>query len=99
MAYLDVTGLPLTGLDDQFGPAFSLSLERERGLSVLSDDGMLPSALVHAILGTGYFNGEVILNSRKIDPLPPKKRAVAMLGDVPGVIPGKTVRENIELAM
>jgi len=99
MAYLDVTGLPLTGLDDQFGPAFSFSLERERGLSVLSDDGMLPSALVHAILGTGYFNGEVILNSRKIDPLPPKKRAVAVLGDVPGVIPGRTVRENIELAM
>jgi len=99
MAYLDVTGLPLTGSDEQFSPAFSIALGKERGLSVLSDDGMLPTALVDAVRGTGRFRGEVVLNGKRIDPLPVKKRSVAVLGDVPGVIPGRTVRENLDLAL
>jgi multiple sugar transport system ATP-binding protein len=83
----------------EFGLTVNLELERLRGLSVLSDDGELPRVLADAITGRADFSGEIMLNGRRIDPMPARKRPVRVLGDVPGVIPGRTVRENLELAL
>jgi len=99
MAYLEITGLPLKQPMGEFGLTVNLELERLRGLSVLSDDGELPRVLADAITGRADFSGEIVLNGRRIDPMPARKRPVRVLGDVPGVIPGRTVRENLELAL
>ncbi len=99
MAYLEITGLPIGARSDEFGVSVGLELEKGRGLSVLSDDGALPQELADAVTGRARFSGEVILNGMRIDPMPPRKRSVAVLGEVPGVLPSRTVRENLELAL
>ncbi len=99
MAYLEITGLPMRSSGGDFGLTINIELERERGLSVLSDDGVLPRVLVESVTGTVNFSGEIFLNGIRIDPLPSQKRSIAFLGDVPGVIPNRTVRENLDMAL
>ncbi len=99
MAYLEITGLPMRGSGDGFDPAVNLSLEQGRGLSVLSDNGVLPRALSDALIGTGPFIGEIYLNGVRIDPIHPRKRSIRVLGKTSGIIPHATVRENMELAL
>lgn len=99
MAYFEITGLPLRTVSNEFGLTVNLELERGRGLSVLADDGVLPGILCKAITGHGDFSGEIMLNSRRIDPMPVRKRNVSVLGNTPGIIPGRTVKENMELAL
>lgn len=99
MAYFEITGLPLRTFSKEFGLTVNLELERGRGLSVLADDGVLPGILCKAITGHGDFSGEIMLNSRRIDPMPVSKRNVSVLGNTPGIIPGRTVKENMELAL
>lgn len=99
MAYFEITGLPLRTVSNEFGLTVNLELERGRGLSVLADDGVLPGILCKAITGHGDFSGEIMLNSRRIDPMPVRKRNVSVLGNTTGIIPGRTVKENMELAL
>ena len=99
MAYLEITGIPLRAQESDFGPTVNLMLERGRGLSLLSSDGVLPGAVVDALTGYGRFTGEIFLNNRRIDPMPVRARAVKVLGDTPGIYPRLTVRENLELAL
>ena len=85
--------------EGEFGPTVNLSLEKGRGLTVLSGDGNLPRVLADGLTGWGEFSGEIILNNRRIDPMPALKRRVRILGDTPGIFPRLTVRENLELAL
>jgi ABC-type Fe3+/spermidine/putrescine transport system ATPase subunit len=98
MAYLEITGLPLRPTEGDFGPTVNLALERGRGLSVLSADGNPASLIADALTGYGDFSGEIILNERRIDPLPARNRPLKVLGDRPGILPRLTVRENLEAA-
>lgn len=99
MAYFEITGLPLRMKESEFGPTVNFELERGRGLTVLSDDVALPGALADAISGRGDFSGEIFLNNRRIDPMPARNRNIGVLGPQPGIIPKRTVKENIELAL
>ena len=99
MAYFEINGLPMRGSIEGFEPTVSLSLEKGRGLSVLSDDGKLAKALLDAITGHGQFLGEIYLNGMRIDQLASRKRPIRILGDTPGIIPNKSVRENMDLAL
>jgi len=98
MAYFEITGLPVGAAEGDFSSTVSLTLEKGRGLTVLSDDGLISSRLADSITGRTGFTGEIILNQKRIDPLGAKKRSVAVIGDTPGIVPGRTVRENLELA-
>jgi multiple sugar transport system ATP-binding protein len=99
MAYLEINGLPMRGSTEGFEPTVSLSLEKGRGLSVLSDDGRLSRSLVDVLMGRERFLGEIYLNGMRIDPMPPRKRAIRILGDTSGIIPSRTVQENLEIAL
>jgi multiple sugar transport system ATP-binding protein len=99
MAYLEITGIPLGSRSDEFGPTVNLVLEKGRGLSLLSSDGILPGAVVDAITGHGNFSGEIFLNNRRIDPMTARNRPVKVLGDTPGIFPRLTVQENLEMAL
>jgi len=99
MAYLEITGIPLREPGEEFGPTVNIELEKLRGLTVLSDNGEVAESIARAVLGHGAFTGEIILNSMRIDPIAPRKRPVGVLGGVPGVIPSRTVKENLDLAL
>ena len=99
MAYFEITGLPLRASDSEFGVTVNLELEQGRGLSVLSDTGVLPMTLTDAVTGRGEFSGEIMLNGRRIDPLPSRARKISVLGTHPGIVPNRTVKENLSLAL
>ncbi|MCX6645620.1 MAG: hypothetical protein NTY09_04585 [bacterium] len=99
MAYFEITGLPVRTPDSEFGPTVNFELEQGRGLTVLSDTGTLPASLADAITGYGVFSGEIMLNNMRIDPLPSKGRNIGILGTQPGVVPNRTVKENLEVAL
>ncbi len=99
MAYFEITGLQTGSKGEDFGPTVSLELEKGRGLSILSDNESLPKLLSDAVEGKSRFSGEIILNGMRIDPIPSKKRAVHVLGGSPGIVPGRTVRQNLEAAL
>jgi ABC-type sugar transport system ATPase subunit len=99
MPYLEITGLPIRTSGGVFGSTVSLSLEKGRGLSILSSDGSAPKALADALTGFGGFTGEIFLNDRRIDPLAARNRPVRVLGDSQGFFPRLTVKENLTLAV
>ncbi len=99
MAYLEITGLPMKGPINGFEPTVNLSMEKGRGLTVLSSDGRLSMAVVDALVGKGTFLGEIYLNGMRIDQVHPRNRKIRLLGDIPGIIPTKTIRENMEYAL
>jgi multiple sugar transport system ATP-binding protein len=99
MAYFEITGLAIQSEPAEFGSTVALELEQGRGLTVLADNANLPNTLADAVTGKRNFSGEIILNNMRIDPMPQKNRKVAVLGDKPGIIPGRTVKENLESAL
>lgn len=99
MAYLEITGIPLRETPDGFGLTVNIELEKGRGMSVMSDDGIVPAKLADAIEGRADFSGEIILNGMRIDPMPAKARSIRTLGTGKGIVPGRTVKENLELAL
>jgi multiple sugar transport system ATP-binding protein len=99
MAYFEIIGLPVRAAADHFGPTVGLTLEQGRGLSLVADDEEFPRAVAGALLGTGGFSGEIILNGRRIDPIRAADRPVKALGQTGGIVPHRTVRENLESAV
>jgi len=99
MAYLEITGIPIRETPDGFGLTVNIELEKGRGMSVLSDDGIVPALIADAVEGRADFSGEIILNGMRIDPMPAKARSVSVMGIENGIIAGRTVKENLELAL
>ena len=99
MAYFEITGIPLRPREPEFSPTVSLLLEKGRGLTLISDDGELPRELIESLTGYGRFVGEIFLNGMSIDPVPARRRPIKVLGNTPGIIPGKTVIQNFEDAL
>jgi len=99
MAYFEITGLPLQRGEGEETPSVSLTLEKGRGLSILSTDGRLPQLLIDILKGKTTFSGEIILNDKHIEKLPGSSRNIKVIGDEPGFVPHLTVRENLDLAL
>lgn len=96
MAYFEITGVPLRPADPGFSPTVNLLLEKGRGLSIISDDGEIPSAIIRALTRRSNFVGEIFLNSRRIDPVPVRSRPIKVIGNGPGYNPNRTIRQNFE---
>lgn len=99
MAYLEITGIVSPSGNSTFGAGVSLSIEKGRGLTILSTSGRISQIIADALIGNVDFEGEIYLNSRRIDPVPARNRRIRVLGDTPGCFPHLTVKQNLEIAL
>ncbi|MGE0421176.1 MAG: ABC transporter ATP-binding protein [Reyranellaceae bacterium] len=80
----------------------SLIVEPGRIVALLGANGAGKTTLLRAVMGLLPSAGRVRIGDRRIDDLPPERRARSGLGYVPEgrrVFAGLTVRENVEVAV
>ncbi|MCU0612012.1 MAG: ABC transporter ATP-binding protein [Candidatus Eisenbacteria bacterium] len=100
MPYIDIRDLTVA-----YGPMvavsqFSLQGERDDRVVILGPSGSGKTTLLLAICGLlSHQNGDISLNGRRIDHLPPGKRKVAMVFQDGALFPHLTARQNIELPL
>jgi branched-chain amino acid transport system ATP-binding protein len=78
-----------------------LALAEGESLSIIGRNGVGKSTLLETLMGhTSLHAGAISFRGRRIDALPPHRRALAGLGYVPQereIFPSLTVRENLEI--
>src|SRR5947209_3937059 len=100
-----VASLELSGIRKSFGATpilddVTLSLEQREFIAFLGPSGSGKSTLLRIIAGLeSADSGEVWLEGRRIDPLPPGERGVAMVFQHYALYPHMSVRENMAFGL
>ena len=96
-----MAGLTLTNIRKSFGPTpvldgISLDIGQREFIAFLGPSGSGKSTLLRIIAGLEQADsGEVVLDDRRIDHLPPGQRGVAMVFQHYALYPHMTVRDNM----
>jgi len=102
---MPVAGLVLNEVRKSYGDTLvldgvSLTIEDREFIAFLGPSGSGKSTLLRIIAGLETLDsGEVWLDGRRIDPLPPGKRDVAMVFQHYALYPHMTVRENMAFGL
>ncbi|MBS1167645.1 MAG: transporter permease [Proteobacteria bacterium] len=97
--------LQLHSVGKRFGDTVALrptSLEVEKGefVTVLGPSGCGKSTLLRILMGiTEASSGEIVLNGRRIEALPPDKRDIAMVFQSYALFPHMSVRKNLAFGL
>ncbi len=102
---MSLAGLELNRISKSYGDTLvldgvSLSIEPREFIAFLGPSGSGKSTLLRIIAGLETLDsGEVWLEGRRIDPLPPGERDVAMVFQHYALYPHMTVRENMAFGL
>lgn len=100
MASLELNDVRKSYGDTHVLDGVSLSVERREFIAFLGPSGSGKSTLLRIIAGLETLDsGEVWLEGRRIDPLPPGQRDVAMVFQHYALYPHMTVRENMAFGL
>jgi ABC-type Fe3+/spermidine/putrescine transport system ATPase subunit len=65
---------------------------------IVGPSGSGKTTLLRAIAGLIEYEGTVTIGRRRVDTLPPWERGVALVQQIPGLLPHLTIEENVALA-
>ena len=100
MASLELNDIRKSYGDTPVLDGVSLSVEQREFIAFLGPSGSGKSTLLRIIAGLeAADSGEVLLEGRRIDPLPPGQRDVAMVFQNYALYPHMTVRENMAFGL
>jgi spermidine/putrescine ABC transporter ATP-binding subunit len=100
-----VARIQLQGITKRFGPVtairdFSLTVEDREFLAILGPSGCGKTTLLRLIAGFETLTeGNILLDGRSIDELPPNRRNLGMVFQSYALFPHKTVYQNVEFGL